>query len=71
MGGESLNGYQTKKKCPQCEKGLLFTNDAGNKWCSSSECDYHIKKSGEKRRYSRDVMMDDKEKNFSKPFKRF
>ena len=43
-------GYQTKIKCPICDKGLLFTNKKGNQWCSSTDCNYHVDYHGKPRR---------------------
>lgn len=57
---EELNGTQTDVVCPKCVKGLLFVNSMGNKWCSSFECDYHTDSKGKIRKYSRDIMADDK-----------
>jgi uncharacterized protein (DUF983 family) len=47
---EELIGSQTKEKCPKCEKGRLFTNKRGNKWCSSIECNYHVDSCGQQKR---------------------
>jgi hypothetical protein len=37
-----LDGTITDERCPWCKRRLM-TNPAGAKWCSNTECEYHVR----------------------------
>ena len=67
---ENLEGVQTKDVCPMCTKGLVWTNKVGNKWCSGTECNYHVDKSNRPRRVSEKVTELSRRLSPERPMKR-
>jgi uncharacterized protein (DUF983 family) len=37
-----LIGHQIEEICPKCKKFKLFTNIVGRKWCTDTNCNYHV-----------------------------